>query len=156
MKKLYIAIALLVVILDQATKYLVNNYISPFRTIEILPFLHLVNIRNTGTAFGMFRDWGNGIFIIISLAAIAVIFFMLIKGKEDPLSLSLILGGAIGNLIDRIFRGSVVDFIDVFASGHHWPAFNVADSALTIGIGLIFITLFKPKGSRIKNASGIN
>lgn len=142
MKKLYIAIALLVVILDQATKYLVNNYISPFRTIEILPFLHLVNIRNTGSAFGMFRELGSNIFIIISIIAIAFVFYLLIKGKEDPISLSLILGGATGNLIDRLFRGSVVDFIDVFAGRLHWPAFNVADSALTIGIGIIFIKLF--------------
>jgi len=142
MKKLYIASALLTVILDQATKYLVNNFISPFSTIEILPFLNLVNVRNTGSAFGMFRDLGNNIFIIISLAAIVFIFYMLIKGREDRFSLSLILGGATGNLLDRVFRGSVVDFIDVFAGRLHWPAFNVADSALTIGIGIVFIKLF--------------
>ncbi len=144
MKKSYIVLALLTVILDQATKYLVNNFISPFSTIEILPFLNLVNVRNTGSAFGMFRGLGNNIFIIISLAAIAFIFYMLIKGSEDRFSLSLILGGATGNLLDRVFRGSVVDFIDVFAGRLHWPSFNVADSALTIGIGIIFIKLFSP------------
>lgn len=150
MRKIAFIIIPLLVILDQATKYLADKFISPFSSVEILPFLNLVNVRNTGSAFGMFRDLGNNIFIIISLIAIGVIFFMLIKGKEDPLGLSLILGGAIGNLIDRLFRGSVVDFIDVFAGRHHWPAFNVADSALTIGIGLIFIKLFKPKGSRVR------
>lgn len=135
----------LLVIMDQATKYFADKLISPFKPVELLPFLNLVNMRNEGAAFGMFKSFGNNIFIIISLVAIAVTFFMLIKGKEDPLGLSLILGGAIGNLIDRLFRGSVVDFIDVFAGRHHWPAFNVADSALTIGIGLIFIKLFLGK-----------
>ena len=77
---------------------------------------------------------------------------MLIKGKEDPLGLSLILGGATGNLMDRFFRGSVVDFIDVFAGRFHWPAFNVADSALTIGIGLIFLNLLRgDRTAQMKN-----
>jgi len=144
MKKIsYIYLILLIVLSDQITKYLVNKFINPFRFVELLPFLHLVNVRNTGSAFGMFRGFGNNVFIVISLVAIAFIFFMLIKGREDSFSLSLILGGAIGNLIDRLFYGSVIDFIDVFAGRFHWPAFNIADSALTIGIGLIFIKLFK-------------
>lgn len=142
MKKTAFIALFLVVALDQATKYLVDRFISPFDSIEILPFLNLVNIRNKGAAFGILSNLGNTAFILISLAAVIVIFLMLIKGKEDPLSLSLILSGAIGNLIDRLFRGSVVDFIDVFAGRYHWPAFNVADSAITIGIGLIFINLF--------------
>lgn len=136
------------VILDQVTKYLANKFISSFGSVEILPFLHLVNVRNTGTAFGMFRDIGNNVFIIISLVAIAFIIFILIKGKDDYFSLSLILGGAVGNLIDRVFRGSVIDFIDVFAGRFHWPAFNVADSALTIGIGLIFLRFFLKDGHK--------
>ncbi|MCX5716779.1 MAG: signal peptidase II [Nitrospirae bacterium] len=156
MRKTAFIIMPLLVILDQATKYLADKLISPFNPIELLPFLHLVNLRNEGAAFGMFKSLGNNIFIIISLIAIGVIFFMLIKGKENPLGLSLILGGAIGNLIDRLFRGSVVDFIDVFAGRHHWPAFNVADSALTIGIGLIFIKLFFKKQEELINASGVN
>ncbi|MBI4684659.1 MAG: signal peptidase II [Nitrospirae bacterium] len=143
MRKMFnISIVPLIVILDQATKYLANKYINPFGSVELLPFLHLVNLRNEGAAFGMFRGLGNNVFIIISLIAITLIFFMFVKGREDPLGLSLILGGAIGNLIDRIFYGSVTDFIDVFAGRLHWPAFNIADSALTIGIGLIFIRLF--------------
>ncbi len=142
--------------MEQATKYLADKLIPPLKPVALLPFLHLVNMRNEGAAFGMFKSFGNNIFIIISLVAIGVIFFMLIKGKEDPLGLSLILGGASGNLIDRLFRGSVVDFIDVFAGRHHWPAFNLADSALTIGIGLIFIKLFFKKHEGITNASDIN
>lgn len=140
MKKSYIFLPFLIVISDQTTKYLANNFISQSRSIEILPFLNLVNVRNTGTAFGMFRSLGNNTFIIISIIAIAFIFFLLIKGKENPLGLSLVLGGAIGNLIDRLFYGSVIDFIDVFVGRFHWPAFNVADSSLTIGIIIIFLT----------------
>lgn len=149
-KVFYIYLVLLTVILDQITKYLAYKFISPFKSIEVLPFLHLVNVRNTGSAFGMFKELGNNIFIAVSFAAIVVIFFMLIKGREDPFSLSLILGGAIGNLIDRITHGSVMDFIDVFAGRFHWPAFNVADSALTIGIGLIFLRLFL-KGKEMRD-----
>ena len=156
MRKTAFIIIPLLIILDQATKYLADRFINPLNPVELLPFLHLVNLRNEGAAFGMFKSIGNNIFIIISLIAIGVIFFMLIKGKEDPLGLSLILGGAIGNLTDRLFRGSVVDFIDVFAGRHHWPAFNVADSALTIGIGLIFIKLFFKKHEGNTNASGVN
>ncbi|MDO8746361.1 MAG: signal peptidase II [Thermodesulfovibrionales bacterium] len=156
MRKIAFIIMPLLVILDQGTKYLADKLISPFKPVELLPFLHFVNLRNEGAAFGMFKSFGNNIFIIISLIAIGVIFFMLIKGKEDPFGLSIILGGAIGNLIDRLFRGSVVDFIDVFAGRHHWPAFNVADSALTIGIGLIFIKLFLKKNEEKINASNIN
>lgn len=156
MRKTAFIIIPLLVILDQGTKYLADKLISTFNPIELLPFLHLVNLRNEGAAFGMFKSFGNNIFIIISLIAIGVIFFLLIKGKENPLGLSLILGGAIGNLIDRFFRGSVVDFIDVFAGRHHWPAFNVADSALTIGIGLIFIKLFFKIREEPINVSGVN
>ncbi len=145
MKKTTFIVLFLVVALDQATKYLADRFISPFDSIEILPFLNFVHVRNKGAAFGILSNLGNTAFILISLAAVIVIFLMLIKGKEDPLSLSLILSGAIGNLIDRLFRGSVVDFIDVFAGRYHWPAFNVADSAITIGIGLIFIKLFLKK-----------
>ncbi|RJQ41090.1 MAG: signal peptidase II [Nitrospiraceae bacterium] len=154
MRKTAFIIIPLLVTLDQGTKYFADKLISPFKPVELLPFLHLVNLRNEGAAFGMFKSFGNNIFIIISLVAIIVIFLMLIKGKEDPLGLSLILGGATGNLMDRIFRGSVVDFIDVFAGSFHWPAFNVADSALTIGIGLIFMRLFKSKGSRVQGFEG--
>ncbi|MCG2710192.1 MAG: signal peptidase II, partial [Thermodesulfovibrionales bacterium] len=93
MRKTAFIIVPLLVILDQATKYLADRFINPLNPVELLPFLHLVNVRNEGAAFGMFKSFGNNIFIIISLIAIAVIFFMLIKGKEDPLGLSLILGG---------------------------------------------------------------
>lgn len=142
-KNLYIVLAIILIAIDQITKYLVFKFISSFEIVKVLPFFNLVNLRNTGSAFGMFSSLGNEIFIGISFIAIAVIIFMFWKDKEDSLGLSLILSGAIGNLLDRFFYGSVRDFIDIHAGSLHWPAFNIADAAITIGIAIIFIRIFK-------------
>ncbi|MCL5024133.1 MAG: signal peptidase II [Nitrospirae bacterium] len=137
-------IALLVVFLDQLTKYLVRNLMSPFDTIKVLPFFDLVSVRNEGAAFGMLKGLGNAAFIAVSLIAIVFVLFLLFKGREDKFALSLILGGAAGNLIDRVAFGRVTDFIDLFAGTFHWPAFNIADSALTIGLMLLVLgSLFR-------------
>jgi signal peptidase II len=129
---------------DQLTKYLADFLIRPESPVQILPVLHLVNVRNTGAAFGLFKELGNPFFIALSSAAIAFIAVLLIRGKDGLLGLSLILAGAAGNLIDRLIYGYVRDFIDLSIGQHHWPAFNVADSALTIGIAILLVTaLFK-------------
>ena len=132
----------IVIALDQITKYLALNYINPYDFIKIFPFLHLVMVTNKGAAFGMFKSIGSGFFIAASIVAILFVIFLLIKGKENYLGLSLILGGAIGNLIDRLFYGRVFDFIDLSISKYLWPAFNVADSSLTIGVMIILLTHF--------------
>jgi signal peptidase II len=139
---LYFLIAILVVLLDQITKFLARSLIGPFETIKVFPFLHLVSVRNEGAAFGLFKGFGNIPFILISLIAVIVVIVLLIRGKEDRFGLALILGGAIGNMIDRITLGSVTDFVDVFAGRLHWPAFNVADSALTIGLVVMVVSSF--------------
>lgn len=145
-KAFYISLLVsLVVILDQSTKYLAKNFINPFESIKILSVLHLVNVRNEGAAFGLFKSFGNSVFIVISLVAVLLIVLLLIKGKEYYFGLSLVLGGAIGNLIDRLFLGHVIDFIDPSIGRFHWPAFNVADSALTVGLAVIFIRSFIKK-----------
>jgi signal peptidase II len=131
----------IIVLLDQVTKYLARTYINPMESIELFPILNLVNVRNQGAAFGMFRSLGNNFFIAISFAAILFMLWVIVTAKEDYRIFSLLAGGAIGNLIDRLTLGYVVDFIDFTVSGHHWPAFNVADSALTIGITFMLITL---------------
>lgn len=133
-------ITLSVIALDQATKYLIVTSFNTYDSVEIFPFLNIVNVRNTGAAFGMFRSLGSGFFIIISLAAIIFVVNLIMKNAYNFIGLSLILGGAAGNLIDRLFYGKVVDFIDFSVGSFHWPAFNVADSSLTIGIGIILIT----------------
>jgi signal peptidase II len=136
----YFLIALLIVLADQVTKFLARVYIGTFDTVKILPFLQLVSVRNEGAAFGMFRGLGNPIFIVVSLVAVAVVFFLLLTSKEDRWGLALILGGAAGNLIDRIVFKKVTDFIDLFAGRFHWPAFNVADSALTVGLVILLVS----------------
>jgi len=132
-------IVLSVIALDQITKFLIIGYLPLFDSIEILPFLHIVNIRNTGAAFGMFKSLGSSFFIGISVIAIIFVTNLLIRNIYNSLGLSLVLGGAIGNLIDRILYGKVVDFIDFSIGSYHWPSFNVADSALTVGIILILL-----------------
>ncbi|MBI5188772.1 MAG: signal peptidase II [Nitrospirae bacterium] len=146
-KTFYILLTIfLIIVIDQATKYLVSRYLNPFDAIEIFSFLHLVSIRNTGAAFGMFKGLGNIFFITVSAIAIIFVIWLIAKDSKGYFSLSLILGGATGNLIDRILLGHVVDFIDFSIGRFHWPAFNVADAALTVGIMTIFLTPLLKKG----------
>ena len=123
------------------TKRLIVNKVMPYEHIDVLPFLRIVHVENRGAAFGLFAQFGNDIFILISICAIICIAFYLRKlpiGIE-LYSMSMIMGGAVGNLIDRVKTGKVIDFIDVFINDWHWPAFNVADSALTVGIILFIV-----------------
>jgi signal peptidase II len=112
-------------------------------------FFNLVHVRNTGGAFGIFGGEKGGLgsllFVVVSLIAIGSILFLFIRLREDEkrlsLSLSLVLSGAIGNLIDRLRLGEVVDFLDFYLFSYHWPAFNIADSAICLGIGLMALEL---------------
>jgi signal peptidase II len=144
-RSLYIFLIVLVVVaLDQATKYLIMTNLSLYDSREIFPFLHIVHVRNTGAAFGIFKNLGSMFFIILSVFAIIFIINLLAKRTYNTVGLSLILGGALGNLIDRISYGKVVDFVDFSVGNFHWPSFNVADSSLTIGIVVILATyIFK-------------
>lgn len=130
------AVASTVILLDYVTKKMIETYVQPHEGIDVLPFLKIVNVKNTGAAFGVLSNLSNNIFIFISLAAIISIIIYLLRTIDglEVFSLSLILGGAIGNLIDRVTIGKVIDFIDFFVDKWHWPAFNVADSALSMGI----------------------
>lgn len=142
MKRLFYVsiIALLIIMIDQITKHLVLKYMNPFESIEILPVLHLIVVSNKGGAFGMFKGIGSTLFIGVSIVAIIFVIWLLTRIKESYVGLSLIMGGAIGNLIDRLHYGWVVDFIDFSIGKFHWPAFNVADSALTIGVIVVLLT----------------
>lgn len=143
--RLSVFIALTVIVLDQITKYLVRTHIGAYESIELLPMLNLVNVQNRGAAFGMFRSFGNMFFISISVAALIFMSWVIIKDKEDHRIFALLAGGAAGNLIDRLTLGYVVDFVDVAAAGHHWPAFNVADSALSIGMVFMALSILRKK-----------
>jgi signal peptidase II len=138
-------------ILDQVVKFYIQQTMRLHETVVVIPgFFHLTHIRNPGAAFGLLADQGNGFrfvfFMITSTVAVALLIMLLYKTPHDqwlaPVAISLVLGGAFGNLLDRIRFGEVVDFLDFFVSGVHWPAFNVADSAITIGITILTIHFF--------------
>jgi len=135
----YLLLSLAVFISDQATKLFIVKTMRLLEVKEIFPFLNMVYYRNIGSAFGLFKQLGNLFFISISLAAVVVIGLLLLKDRDSRAGLSLILGGAAGNLADRILHGYVIDFIEVHAGRHFWPAFNIADSALTIGMILLLV-----------------
>ncbi len=149
-----VSLSLFVVVLDQATKLLTKKYMLLGHSEKILgDFVRYTYIQNTGMAFGI--HIGNRlVFTIFSLLASLVILGYLFKARGDRpmvrVSLALILGGAIGNLIDRIFSGAVVDFIDVGIGSLRWPVFNVADSAVSIGmILLISVILFTKENEHL-------
>jgi signal peptidase II len=121
-----------------------------YQKVEVIHgFFNLVHVRNTGGAFGIFGGekggLGSFLFVLVSLIAIGSILFLFVRLREDEktlsLSLSLVLSGAIGNLIDRLRIGEVVDFLDFYLFSYHWPAFNIADSAICLGIGLMALEL---------------
>ena len=151
---LTIVVSLSVIILDQCTKYLIVKSFALHQSLDLIEhYLTIVHIRNKGIAFGLLAGQGGGIrtifLIITSLFAIAFIFYLLssLKGRQTyaTVTLALILGGAIGNLIDRIRWGEVVDFIYVHWYQYYWPAFNCADSAISIGLVLLIIGIFTKK-----------
>lgn len=147
--RIFAAVSAAIAVLDQLTKLAITRSLHPYEAVEVVPgFFNIVYYLNKGAAFGILNQGGafRKLFLIgVSLAALALLA-VLVKQSRDRLSalaFSLIAGGAVGNLIDRIRYGSVVDFLDFHVAGWHWPAFNVADSAITIGVGLaVFTYLF--------------
>ena len=143
----------LVIIFDQLTKYLIFNYLPLYDAITIVPgFLDITHLHNPGVAFGMFSSNHSNIQQLVlmsaSLIAVCVIFYFYNQTQKEyrymQLGFALILGGALGNFIDRFRMGKVVDFIDIYIGQYHWPAFNVADSAISIGIAIfIYHMVFK-------------
>lgn len=140
---LYYLIAVLVIALDQVTKYIIVIQMDQGQSIELISgFLYLTSHRNAGAAFGILQGqmW---LFYIATVIVVGVIVYMIItQAKESRffgISLGLVLGGAIGNFIDRLLEGEVVDFIDVNIFTYNFPIFNVADMALVIGVGFMMI-----------------
>lgn len=135
-----------VLILDQLTKWLVEKNLALHAVKPMLPFFSLVHVHNTGASFGMFQD-SNRAFAGLTILILIVLALMhrrlTAEGRLTALGLALLWGGALGNLIDRLRVGAVVDFLDFFWGHRHWPAFNVADSAITIGVGLMIIQSFR-------------
>jgi signal peptidase II len=139
-------LSLSVVGLDQYTKQLIAARFSLSESVELLPFLNLTLAHNQGAAFSFLSDqdgWQRGFFIVVALVVTLVLVTWLRRlGRGEwwtALALSLVIGGAVGNLIDRVLHGYVIDFIDVYYGSWHWPAFNVADSAICVGVALLLL-----------------
>src|SRR5262245_18697707 len=130
----WLALSVVIVVADQLTKYAVARTFAVGEAIAVTPFLNLVLVYNPGAAFSFLSDrsgWQRGLFITVALGASTWIVWLLARYPQErlfSLALTLVLAGAVGNVIDRMLVGSVVDFLDFHAYGYHWPAFNVADS----------------------------
>jgi signal peptidase II len=149
------AVAAIVVVADQFTKSWILDNFALHESRTIIPgFFNLTSIRNTGAAFGLlagsngaWRPWFFGAIAVAALVSIAFLFnHYSRKGRIFVFSLACIAGGAVGNLIDRVRFGSVVDFLDFYIGRYHWPAFNVADSAIVVGVGLFLLGSFVHDG----------
>jgi len=146
----WLVLAALIVLADQVTKFAAVQALAGGQAVAVTSFFNLVLVYNAGAAFSFLSDaagWQRGLFIAIALAASAWIVYLLRKYPHQrlfALALSLVLAGAVGNVIDRIAFGAVVDFLDFYALGYHWPAFNVADSAITGGAILLVWDAFYP------------
>lgn len=137
--------AIAIAVLDQATKALVQAQLAPGEFVRLTGYFNLVLVFNTGAAFSFLANasgWQREFFVAVTTVAAVVIVVLLRRHTGARLfcaGLTLILGGALGNLYDRLTLGKVVDFLDFHAFGWHWPAFNVADSAITVGAALLII-----------------
>lgn len=141
-----------IVVVDQITKLLVDRFLPLYTVKPIVPgFFNLVHARNTGAAFSLFAGSPSGLrtalFAGLTVLVVAVIVYGYFKLKGQDAwtrwAFALICGGALGNLVDRLRLGEVIDFLDFYLGSYHWPAFNVADSAITIGAILLAMTLFR-------------
>lgn len=148
--RLGIGLAGAVLVFDQVTKWLLLYWVmDPPRVIPVLPFFNLVVVWNEGVSFGMFGGGAVPPAVFVGLsAAIAVAMLVWLRRADSlwtQLAIGLVVGGAIGNALDRLVFGAVFDFLDVHVAGWHWPAFNVADSAICIGVVLLLVESLLPE-----------
>ena len=164
MRKYFFLIAAAVLLLDRLAKWAVASNIPLHDSVTVIPgCFHLIHVENTGAAFGLFAEstaqWKIGALVSFSVIALMVVSALLWKHSHSlsttTIGLSLILGGATGNLWDRMLTGHVVDFFDFYVGSYHWPAFNVADSAIVIGAALLVseIVFAKSGNEAVKSSS---
>lgn len=155
----WFALAVLVVLADQATKALVLARFAAGERLELTPFFNLVLVYNKGAAFSFLSEaagWQKPLLVAFALAAAVIVSVLIVRRPGERLlctGLALILGGALGNVLDRLRFGQVVDFLDFHARGYHWPAFNVADSAITVGAVLLILEGFVHRERRARASS---
>lgn len=152
-------LAAAVLLADQISKYAVEQFTSEtFSTVLIPGLLNLVHTHNRGVAFGLLADsqsaWVTWLLILFSAAVMVLLVWLLtagrVEGARGQAGLALILGGAAGNVMDRVLRQSVVDFIDVHLGGYHWPSFNLADAGIVIGAGLVVLSLLAERRQPVR------
>jgi signal peptidase II len=144
----------LVLILDQASKWFMVSWLSLYETVAVIPFFNLTMAHNSGAAFSFLANaggWQRWFFTVIAIV-VSIVLVVWLKGltskaRLEAIAISLMLGGAVGNLVDRLIYGYVIDFLDFYNyfGSYHFPAFNIADSALCIGVTLLIIDTFKNK-----------
>ena len=160
----YVWIMAAVVVLDQATKLLVDRLLALHESHQVVDgFLRLTYVRNRGAAFGILSDaelpYQSALFSLLSLAALSAIALyawrLPAQSRLPKTALALIIGGAVGNLVDRMRLGYVIDFVDAYVGPHHWPAFNVADSAITVGVCLLILDMVLAPGPEEAVGAGV-
>ncbi|HEY7510115.1 MAG TPA: signal peptidase II [Vicinamibacteria bacterium] len=148
----YVWIMAAIVVSDQVTKLVVDRWMALHESLDVVDgFLRLTYVRNRGAAFGILSDaelpYQAGLFALLSLGALGAIavyaWRLPAESRLPKTALALIMGGAVGNLIDRVRLGYVIDFVDAYIGPHHWPAFNVADSAISVGVVLLILDMLR-------------
>lgn len=152
---IWLWLSVLVIVIDQISKRVVDTSMHLYQTIELLPYFQLTYLRNQGAAFSFLSSaggWQRWFFIGLAVVASILICYWMKKlersQRHEAIAWALVLGGALGNLIDRILYGYVIDFLDVFYGDWHWPAFNVADSAITVGVVMLLADSFWPRSQK--------
>lgn len=165
MKKwMWFVLSAVVIVADQISKYVVTIKLEPYQPYDIMPMLNFTLAYNTGAAFSFLSsagDWHHLFFMLFSaLVSLGLIVWIIRLPKQTQtlqfMALSLILGGAVANLIDRVTLGYVIDFIDVYYKNHHWPIFNIADSAITLGTMMLAYDLCFHSTPDVCNRSNLN
>jgi signal peptidase II len=148
----WLNLSALIIVLDQLSKWVMSSWLDLYQTVPVIPFFNFTLAHNSGAAFSFLASaggWQRWFFVVLALVVSAVLIVWLKKlqpsAKLEAASLALIIGGAIGNVIDRFIHGYVIDFIDVYVSSYHWPAFNIADSAICVGAVLLIVDSFRSK-----------
>jgi signal peptidase II len=145
-KKLITFLAFFILLSDQVSKWLVINSMTLGESHYVFPFFNIVMVKNNGITFGMLRGAiPSAALILIAVIVMIFVFIWASRNRHYMLPAALIISGAIGNIIDRIVYGAVIDFLDFHLCGYHWPAFNIADSAIVIGAAILFFISFGEK-----------
>lgn len=160
------AIAFSIFVFDRITKNIIKTHVTPWETLRVVPgFFNIVHAENPGVAFGLLADstsaWRNVFLIGLSVTVLVFIMTLLWRGRGPEnwllrIGLALVLGGALGNLFDRVVNGTVTDFVEVYSGRHFFPAFNVADSAISIGAALLLLDMWRGRNKKLEPQMNAN